>query len=262
MQLLNPLLLFLLLTLLASCGDAGINGRKRILLTNEGISSLMAYQNFECAPLNGGSCPSGMARLFIHNPSDEDNSATCTGFLNGPDRLVTNNHCVSTIQECSNTYISVYNGSQYQAARCKRIIKTQVDPGALSAKGIDYTVMELDRTIEIQDLSLATSTPQLGEMLTAWVIDHKSINEARITELNCLYHKQGNSMQLSDCPVIQGNSGSPLLNVYGEVVGTIWGSTTSDEVNADMPLHERRSLNEYAFATQLNHFQRYLYLKY
>src|SRR3989344_8244897 len=119
------LVLFSLL-LLASCGDSGINGRKRITITKESISSLVSEQNFECASIHGNSCPVGIARLFIHNPTDVDDSATCSGFLNGSNKIVTNNHCVASEKECQNTYISIYTGEGYESVRCKRIIKTQV----------------------------------------------------------------------------------------------------------------------------------------
>lgn len=256
---LNPLSFILFsLFLLASCGESGINGRKRITITKESISSLVSEQNFECAPINGNSCPIGIARLFIHNPRNVDDSATCSGFLNGSNKIVTNNHCVATEKECRNTYISIYTGEGYESVRCKRIIKTQVDPGALNSKGIDFTVMEIDRTVSLPTLPLSLTVSYVGENLTAWVVDHKTINSARITELNCVYSKRGNSMQLSYCPVIQGNSGSPLVNVYGEVVGLVWGSTTDDEIDVTHPLNERRNLGEIAFATELRYFKAYL----
>ncbi len=249
------------LFLLASCGESGINGRKRITITKESISSLVSEQNFECAPINGSSCPVGIARLFIHNPKDVEDSATCSGFLNGSNKIVTNNHCVASEKECQNTYISIYTGEGYESVRCKKIIKTQVDPGALNSKGIDYTVMEIDRRLSLPTLPLSITASYLGESLSAWVVDHKTLNSARITELNCVYSKRGNSMQLNNCPVIQGNSGSPLINVYGEVVGLIWGSTTDDEVDERYPLQARRNLGEIAFATELRYFKAYL-LKY
>ena len=68
-------------------------------------------------------------------------------------------------------------------------------------------------------------------------------------------------MQLMNCPVIQGNSGSPLVNSYGEIVGVVWGSTVDEEVDANFPLENRRNLNELAMVTELRHFRSYLSAK-
>lgn len=257
----SQLIIFLTMTILmTACGQSNINGKKRISLTSKTLEQL-AVQNFECASLDGGACPSGIARIFIHNPKDPDDSSVCTGFLNGNNKIVTNNHCVATLDDCSNTYISIYNGTSHENVRCKKIIQTKVDPGALSLKGVDFTVMEIDKKVTTKTFALSPSSPYAGDLLTAWVIDHKTLNDSRITELECQYQTLGKSMQLSNCPVIQGNSGSPLVNSYGEVVGLIWGSTVDEEVNASFPLESRRNLNELAMVTELRHFRSYLSAK-
>ena len=246
--------------LVTACGQSNINGKKRISLSSKTLEQI-AEQNFECASLDGTACPSGIARVFIHNPKDPDDSAVCTGFLNGNNKIVTNNHCVATVDECSNTYISIFNGTSHENVRCKRIIQTKVDPGALSLKGVDFTVMEIDKKVTAKTFSLSPSSPYLGDLLTAWVIDHKTLNDSRITELECQYKTLSKSMQLTNCPVIQGNSGSPLVNSYGEIVGLVWGSTVDDEVDANFPLDARRNLNDLAMVTELKHFRSYLSVK-
>lgn len=253
----NLIVLLGMTIFLTACGQTNINGKKKISLTDKNLAAL-AVQNFECASLDGTPCPSGLARIFIHNEKDPDDSSVCTGFLSGNNRIVTNNHCVATMAECKNTYISVYDGKSHENVRCKRIIETQVDPGALSMKGVDFTVMEIDKKVSAKPFALSPFTPYVGETLTAWVIDHKTLNDSRITELNCLYQTLGKSMQLTNCPVIQGNSGSPLVNSYGEIVGLIWGSTVDEEVDANFPLEDRRNLNELALSTELKHFKPYL----
>lgn len=240
-----------------ACGQSNLNGKKKISLSDKTLDSL-AVQNFECASIDGSACPSGIARIFIHNPKDPDNSAVCTGFLSGNNRIVTNNHCVADMKECSNTYISVFNGTTHENVRCKKIIQTKVDPGALNLKGVDFTVMEIDKKVAAKTFPVSPYTAYVGDRLTAWVIDHKSLNDSRITELDCHYKTRGNSMQLTNCPVIQGNSGSPLVNSYGEIVGIVWGSTVDEEIDANYPLVDRRHLNELAFVTELRHFKSYL----
>lgn len=244
--------------LLVSCGQGGMNGKKRVSLTKSTLEKSLKKQTFECASLHGSECPSGIARLFIYNAADPEDSSLCSGFLNGDNQIVTNNHCLSLEKECNNTYISIYNGTGYENVKCKNIVQTKVDPGALNQKGIDFTVLEIDRKVNIKTFGISKFTPYVGERLTAWVIDHVSLTKARITELDCTYASKSNSMLLRGCPVILGNSGSPLVNNYNEIVGVIWGSTVDENVDSDYDLEARRQLPDYALVTELNHFKDYL----
>lgn len=250
--------LLLISLFLVSCGQQQINGKKKVSMNKKTLEKTLQTQQFECSSLSGSSCPSGIARIFIYNAADPDNSGLCSGFLNGKDKVVTNNHCLATLQECKNTYISIYNGETYENVKCESIVQTKVDPGVLSQKGVDFTVMKIDRSVSIKTFAVSEFTPYVGESVTAWVIDHVSLSKARITELNCKYSSKSNSMILGNCPVIQGNSGSPLVNSYDEIVGVIWGSTVDEEINANTDLVDRRNLNEYALVTELKHFKDYL----
>lgn len=257
----NIFRLFIILALpvlFVSCGQQGLNGKKKISLSKTALEKSITQQTFECAALNGNECPSGISRLFIYNAADPKDSALCSGFLNGDNQVVTNNHCLSTNAECKNTYISIYNGSGYENVKCKSIVESKVDPGALNQKGIDFTVMEIDRKVNIKTFGVSKFTPYVGEHLTAWVVDHISLTKARITELNCTYTSKSNSMMLKNCPVIHGNSGSPMVNNYNEIVGVIWGSTVDENIDADYDLYDRRLLNDYALVTELKHFKDYL----
>lgn len=253
------LILLILSMLMVSCGQQQISGsKKKVSMSKATLEASLKKQQFDCSSLSGGACPSGIARIFIYNSDDPENSALCSGFLNGNNKIVTNNHCLSTIKECKNTYISIYNGESYENVRCESIIETKVDPGVLSQKGVDFTVMKINRSVNIKTFAVSRFTPFVGENLTAWVIDHISLTEARITELNCSYRSKSNSMLLGNCPVIHGNSGSPLVNSYDEIVGVVWGSTVDEDVDAKMDLIDRRNLNEYALVTELRHFKNYL----
>lgn len=243
---------------MVSCGQQSTNGKKKVSLSKSTLEKTIKQQTFECGSLDGGPCPSGIARLFIYNEIDPSDSALCSGFLNGTNQVVTNNHCLSTLKECKNTYISVYDGESYVNVKCKSIVHTKLDPGVLSQKGVDYTVMEIDQNLEIKTFPISKFTPYVGEMLTAWVVDHQSLTKARITEFNCQYAAKSNSMLLKNCPVVHGNSGSPLVNNYGEIVGVIWGSTVDDSIDANSDLQMRRKLSDYALVTELKHFKDYL----
>jgi V8-like Glu-specific endopeptidase len=248
--------LILLLMLLTSCGKTASGNKKIVTITPAQISHLMENQLFECASLDGGICPEGIARVFVLNIKDPSQTELCSGFLASSNRLVTNHHCLSLQEQCENTYVSVFNGNTFEVAKCQTIISAEYDGKPLKDKGVDYSVVELDRHIRTASVfEMAKFVPKIGDKLTAWVVDHVDLFTGRITELSCTLSNRSNSFELENCPAIAGNSGSPIVNERGQVVGILWGSAISDYVNEETSLEERRKLNNYSYATELKHFQ-------
>jgi hypothetical protein len=249
--LLNLLLFFL------GCGKPVGEGGKKVTISPDQIDYLLRNQHFECASVDGGRCPSGLARIYILNREKPSETELCSGFLVTSNRMVTNHHCVSTKIQCEGTYVSVYIDGHYETARCVRLIQARDDGKPLNQKEIDYSVFELDRHIRNSEVfPIARRDSQAGDMLSAWVVDHLDMYKGRITELQCLIRRRASSIELKGCPAISGNSGSPVTNLSGEVVGVLWGSTTSGEVSERTPLHQRRQMeNEYSFVTDRRHFR-------
>lgn len=251
-----PLLLFTLL-LNTACGKkTNDNNKKIVTITPEQIENLLENQSFECSSLDGGHCPEGLARLFILNIKYPTQTVLCSAFLISTNRLVSNHHCISSQEQCNNTYVSVFNGNSFEVAKCRTVVAAQVDEGTLSEKKIDFAVLELDRHIRTSDsFAMTNSTPKAGDKLTAWVVDHVNLFIGRITQLDCKLNNSVDSIELENCPAISGNSGSPVVNERGKVVGVLWGSTTSDYINEETPLEERRQLNDQAYVTSVKYFR-------
>lgn len=255
-----PLTLLTLL-LLTACGKATNDDSKTVTITPDQIGHLLENQSFECSSLNELPCPEGISRLFILDVKDPNKTLLCTGFLVSTNRIITNHHCLSSQEQCNNTYVSIFNGHNYEVARCQTLVEAQVDDKPLEDKVIDFAVIELDRHIRTADVfGLSKSLPKLGDKLTAWVVDHVDLFKARITELNCRMSGRVSSLELENCPVIFGNSGSPVINEKGKIVGVIWGSTTNIFINEQTPLEERRLLNDTAYATEVKYFKHALSL--
>lgn len=267
-------LLLLLLTLLVSCGQSKrSSGKKYTTLTDAQIQDIMDNQVLTCAGIAGRACPEGVTRILTLNKSNAEQSTVCSGFMVTANRLVTNHHCVSTIEQCRNTYLAIYDGSTYMKSKCKSIIKTEEDYSNENdpRRKIDYSVLEIEDNFYGSTFSLASNRALVDETITAWVVDHIGLDhpvesdqnpyEARITEFSCKVMNQtdSDSLVLENCPIISGNSGSPLLNSAGEIVGILWGATDAD-VNSNTDLTIRRAMTGLGIGTEMIYFKDYVSL--
>jgi V8-like Glu-specific endopeptidase len=265
---LNLFITFLIIFLLTSaCGKKSSSSKRETRIDEQQIEEVMDNQKLECASL-GGQCPAGITRLLTVNRADPNSSSVCSGFMVSKNRLITNHHCVATADQCANTYLAIYNGSNYVRTRCQSIIKTEQDvqdPNDPTRK-IDYSIIEVadDYSGEFFRLSGTQSSP--GDIIQSWVIDHtgldsipSNLTDSRITEFSCRVMNQSerDSMVMMKCPVISGNSGSPALNNNGEVIGVIWGGSALS-INSSYDLDLRRQLDEIALATDVIYFREFL----
>lgn len=251
----SPISILCLLLFLLACGkDKGSSSKKTVPLIPEEMENILENQNFDCRSASG-SCPEGIARLFILNPANPQTSAVCTGFLINEDTLVTNHHCVSGVSECRNTFISINSSSGPVKSKCLDIVYAEANSQIVTERAIDLTIMKISGPLPRSSFTMHERRRQPDTIVSAWVIDHVDLNRAYITELECDYVKKEASMVLEDCPAIQGNSGSPLvIRGTNEVIGILWGSTLPSAVDAEYPLEERRELPAISLATELFSF--------
>lgn len=259
-------LIFIIMTLLSfSCSKGSSGNKKETRIEETQIPDVMNRQNFSCASISGN-CPEGIARLLVLNKSEPDRSAVCSGFMIGPNRLVTNNHCVSTLQQCRSTFLAIYDGGNgYFRTRCTNIITTATDgpdPNDPS-RMLDFTVMETAGTYLGNYFRLSDTSARPGDVLEAWVVDHTGLDDfpanltdARVTEFECTVMNQNerSSLMMMECPIISGNSGSPVLNQRDEVVGVLWGGSAST-FDSSLDLDIRRELNEVGLATDVKYLK-------
>lgn len=262
-------LLMLNIVFAVSCGNkSGSEGKKEVWISESQINEVMASQNFDCASVSSGSCPEGVTRLMILNKTNPSKSGVCSGFMVNEDTLVTNNHCVPDAATCKNTYIAIYKNGSYEEARCSQFIKTFKDYKTGDArKMLDATIVKINKKWSGKTFKLSEQRASEGEVVTAWVVDHigvdkgeeGNLSDSRITEFNCTVASVDDkeSMVLSNCPIVQGNSGSPVVNSLGEIVGIIWG-TTARGIDSTYDLPTRRNRSDYGIATEVHHFRNYI----
>lgn len=181
----------------------------------EGIHSLLASPLLE----EFGLCPS---ERFVNQPA----AANCSGFLVGPNWLVTAGHCVRSQSDCDR-YRWVFDYKMQEAGvisldvpddnifACKRIISQELDPWGTSN---DYALIELDRVAEGREpLEVRTEGEvEIGDPLV--VIGHPSGLPTKIADGASVRSIDEPYYFVANLDTYGGNSGSAVFNSESGVV--------------------------------------------
>lgn len=168
----------------------------------------------------------GVAKL---NFPDGSKLATCTGFMVAPGLLLTNHHCVSTIDTCFGT-VAVFG---YQRDAIGRIAPTkQYDCLAVikTSEKLDYSLLQIDGDPGAPGawgvLQFSTS-PALMSGQALYLVQHPAGEPKRVALDDCMVTtlKAPGALPTlqSDfghkCDTESGSSGSPVFDLSNRVVG-------------------------------------------
>jgi V8-like Glu-specific endopeptidase len=246
----------MMLLLLTACGKGGKSSAdKKIKLSPEMMAQIMANQEIKCA--EAAFCPEGIVRIFTVNYDDAAKSSNCTGFLIGPDLVMTNSHCVyagkinleKTCERIHFAFATRY-GHTYQA-RCEEIIwrdPRQNGSSTYNEGDKDFALVKIDRYVPVKPLRLDKKELPVGSKVHPVVIDHIDLYTARLVKLDCFVDESVESsglVRLSKCPVIGGNSGSAIVDDNGNVVAILFASNDPNVKKATDPLPYRKQATSF-----------------
>ena len=227
-------------------------------VTSSAIPALhiSAAKNGSLTCASAAACEPALALVSI--PTVEG-LTRCTGFLISPTEVLTNDHCLKEFDSSScdeKIYLhfsAMGGGIRAQTVSCKSIKKRSHQTGVQS---IDYAILELKNAVtDRAALKLATRGFAENEPATLFRVQMQNQNgsyDGEQSKVNChsnystflyphLNSPNGALMSFGDCPVIQGNSGSPILNSKGEV-GAIEQGFLKLEESVEMPLNLKKVL--------------------
>jgi V8-like Glu-specific endopeptidase len=151
---------------------------------------------------------------------------TCTGFLIGSNKLMTNHHCVQSQEVCA-TAVAIFGyqldndgllqfGEQFE---CVKFVETQ------SNYELDYSVLELQGEPGSiwGSITLTAGDPSVNDAM--FIVQHPAGEPKKISKINCAANAvpvkgRGTATDFThSCDTVGGSSGSPIFASSGNIVG-------------------------------------------
>ncbi len=164
-------------------------------------------------------CPEFIAHIRINN------LRVCTGFLIDGNKIMTNHHCIFDVkQNCEGVRIFMNSPDQKNTYEysCKEVLHLGDDKESLNR--LDYAVLELtehplNKSVEFNGTDLNVDD-EYEVFVTDW---NKSNDSLLIKKYDCdpvidqhIFSNQKFSehalLAFGNCPIVEGNSGSPIIN--------------------------------------------------
>lgn len=161
-----------------------------------------------------------------------------TGFFVTPTRIATNAHVVGASRE-----VLIFAGKLYGQPIRGRVLDSTAERGENLANR-DYAIIEVTAAPDVRPLPLAQSVTELDTVISAGFPGlFQSFQQTGLPRMilrsgefiHALPQADGREVYAHSAEVFQGNSGGPLLNACGEVVGMntfiIWSSPSETEAS-------------------------------
>lgn len=171
-------------------------------------------------------------------------AASGSGFIITEDGYILTNHHV--IENSNSIKVALYNGETYEAELIGYDESNDIAVIKIDAKGLTPVVLGSSDELNVGDEVVAIGNP-LGELTFSLTSGYVSALDREIT----LSSNVTMDLIQTDCAINSGNSGGPLFNMYGEVIGITKakysGSGSSNEASIDnigfaIPIDNVRSI--------------------
>ena len=161
---------------------------------------------------HGGMTP---AEVYAQNQQSvvliETNNATGSGFVLSTDGYVVTNYHV--IEDASTIHVVLYDNNSYQATLVGYEANNDLALLKITAPNLQAVTLGSSDALIVGDQVAAIGNP-LGELTSTLTVGYVSAKERDVSTDSATIN-----MIQTDCAINSGNSGGPLFNMKGEVVG-------------------------------------------
>ena len=163
---------------------------------------------------------------------DQPVISECTGFLVGPDILMTAGHCVTNMKDCQGSdWVFDFEMSEKEGNptginrnnvyQCKSILAQS------AGNKIDFAIIQLDRPTDRTPLNLAGPSAAVAPGTNLYMMGYPGGLPLKITD-NAQVLKQDHHLLVTNIDAFEGNSGSPVLDAATHLVIGILVSGNED----------------------------------
>lgn len=161
--------------------------------------------------------------------ADQITAANCTGFLVGPNLLVTAGHCVQDMKTCQNykwvfgyTLDEADDQNYTQTSKeniysCTKIIERSLERESMD----DYALVELDRVVEGREPLKYRTQGKIDDNTPIFVVGHPTGLPTKIAPGANVRNNEDLVYFQANLDTFGGNSGSPVFNMNGEIEGIL-----------------------------------------
>jgi V8-like Glu-specific endopeptidase len=172
--------------------------------------------------------------------SSQPAAANCSGFLVGPDTLVTAGHCINAVSDCENhkwvfdfanttEEKSVFTFNKSQVYKCVKVIAREKNNGNMN----DYAVVKLDRPVAGRTPLKYRTSGKPADDAVFTVIGHPTGLPVKITAAADMRDNTNPIYFRTNADTYGGNSGSAVVDSRTGVVEGILVRGDTDYQQAD-----------------------------
>lgn len=195
------------------------------------IPNVQAKNTATCA--DKGDCPG----WFAHPKNHE--GGNCSSFLLRPDVIATNRHCLSedvshAKDPCKGKmtfHFPETDRHKKESRECSEVLQVS-DKFSDEYIPLDIAILKLDRPLEREVLDLVQTGLNDNAMFSIVKMDQDPSGGGTIRRVSCkaiqnsvinpyFQNNQSPIIHFQGCPIIRGNSGSPMVNAEGKSVGIV-----------------------------------------